>query len=144
MKRSVFVRLVALVFVATILVGCAVSLGLTNSPTIPNSVPDPLKKELMPETAFCYHCATHHPLEEMRQILTKTGKRWRCVKSIEATKIGITMRDAYPQSQPHPSIAGRRGHWGARQRDVNSLSYNNRCAKGKRNILGPENALSSI
>ncbi len=51
----------------------------------------------MPETAFCYHCGTHHPLEEMRQILTKTGKRWRCVKSIEATKVGIAKRDAYGQ-----------------------------------------------
>jgi hypothetical protein len=49
----------------------------------------------MAETAFCYRCATHHPLEEMRQILTKSGKRWRCVKSIEATKVGITRRDAY-------------------------------------------------
>lgn len=49
----------------------------------------------MPQTAFCYHCGTHHPVEEMRQILTKTGKRWRCVKSIEATKVGISSRDAY-------------------------------------------------
>jgi hypothetical protein len=51
----------------------------------------------MSETAFCYHCGTHHPIEEMRQILTKNGKRWRCVKSIEATKIGITKRDAFGQ-----------------------------------------------
>jgi hypothetical protein len=51
----------------------------------------------MPETAFCYHCATHHPLDEMRQILTKGGKRWRCIKSIEATKVGIAKRDAFGQ-----------------------------------------------
>ena len=51
----------------------------------------------MPETAFCYHCGIHHPVEEMRQILTKSGKRWRCVKSIEATKVGISKRDAYGQ-----------------------------------------------
>jgi len=49
----------------------------------------------MSETAFCYHCGTHHPIEVMRQILTKTGKRWRCIKSIEATKAGIAKRDAY-------------------------------------------------
>jgi len=51
----------------------------------------------MSETAFCYHCGAHHPLEEMRQILTKTGKRWRCVKSIEAAKVGIAKRDAFGQ-----------------------------------------------
>ena len=49
----------------------------------------------MPETAFCYHCGAHHPVEEMRQILTKKGKRWRCVKSIEAAKVGISKRDAF-------------------------------------------------
>jgi len=49
----------------------------------------------MSETAFCYHCGTHHPLEEMRQILTKAGKRWRCLKSIEAAKAEITKRDAF-------------------------------------------------
>ncbi len=52
----------------------------------------------MSETAFCYHCGTHHPIEQMRQILTKNGKRWRCVKSIEATKIGISKRDAFGRS----------------------------------------------
>jgi hypothetical protein len=31
----------------------------------------------MSETAFCYHCRTHHPKEEMRLIDTKAGKRWR-------------------------------------------------------------------
>jgi hypothetical protein len=49
----------------------------------------------MPETAFCYRCGIHHPVEEMRQISTKRGKRWRCIKSIEATKVGISKRDAY-------------------------------------------------
>jgi hypothetical protein len=51
----------------------------------------------MPETAFCYHCGTHHPVSEMRQILTKNGKRWRCVRSIEAAKVGINKRDAFGQ-----------------------------------------------
>jgi hypothetical protein len=49
----------------------------------------------MPETAFCYHCGTRHPLEEMRQIVTKSGKRWRCVKSIELTKQGGAKREAF-------------------------------------------------
>ena len=49
----------------------------------------------MSKTAFCYHCGIHHPVDEMRQILTKSGKRWRCIKSIEATKAGISKRDAF-------------------------------------------------
>jgi hypothetical protein len=49
----------------------------------------------MPETAYCYHCGTHHPIELMRQIVTKGGKRWRCIKSIEATKVGVEKRDAF-------------------------------------------------
>jgi hypothetical protein len=48
-----------------------------------------------PTTAYCYHCGKHHPIEEMRQLATKTGKRWRCIKSIEATKQGRTERDAF-------------------------------------------------
>lgn len=46
-------------------------------------------------TAYCYHCGRHHPKEEMRQLATKTGKRWRCIKSIEATKAGRDARDAF-------------------------------------------------
>lgn len=49
----------------------------------------------MPESAYCYHCGRHHPVEEMRQISTKAGKKWRCLKSIEATKAGIAQRDAF-------------------------------------------------
>lgn len=50
---------------------------------------------VIPQTAFCYHCGRHHPVEEMRQIVTKAGKKWRCLKSIEATKAGIAQRDAF-------------------------------------------------
>lgn len=52
----------------------------------------------MAETAYCYHCAKHHPIEEMRQLETRTGKRWRCIKSIEATKKQVSERDAFGQS----------------------------------------------
>jgi hypothetical protein len=31
----------------------------------------------------------------MRQIDTKAGKRWRCIKSIEATKRGKEAREAF-------------------------------------------------
>lgn len=49
----------------------------------------------MSDTAYCYHCGTHHPKEEMRQIETKGGKRWRCIKSITATKQGRAEREAF-------------------------------------------------
>ena len=49
----------------------------------------------MPDTAFCYHCAIHHSKSEMRQILTKRGLLWRCVKSIEAAKKGREEREAF-------------------------------------------------
>ncbi|TRZ67526.1 MAG: hypothetical protein D4S02_04965 [Rhodocyclaceae bacterium] len=49
----------------------------------------------MPDTAFCYHCSVHHSRAVMRQIVTKGGKRWRCIKSIEATKQGMEAREAF-------------------------------------------------
>jgi hypothetical protein len=49
----------------------------------------------MSETAYCYHCGRPHPKEEMRQIHTKSGSRWRCIKSIAATKQGVAARDAF-------------------------------------------------
>lgn len=47
------------------------------------------------ESTYCYHCRTHHPREEMRLIVTKTGKRWRCIRSIQATQQGPLAREAY-------------------------------------------------
>jgi hypothetical protein len=49
----------------------------------------------MSETLYCYHCGRHHPRAEMRQVHNKSGMRWRCIKSIEATKIGVAQRDAF-------------------------------------------------
>lgn len=60
-----------------------------------SALPQPLISLAMSDTAYCYHCGTHHPKEEMRQIETKGGKRWRCIKSIEATKQGRKEREAF-------------------------------------------------
>jgi hypothetical protein len=46
-------------------------------------------------TAYCYHCGKSHPIELMRQLATGTGKRWRCIKSIEAAKVSRETRDDY-------------------------------------------------
>ena len=37
---------------------------------------------------YCYHCRIQHPREDMRLIVSKSGKRWRCVQSIVAVKSG--------------------------------------------------------
>jgi hypothetical protein len=49
----------------------------------------------MSDTAYCYHCRCHHPVTEMRQVMTKLGKRWRCIRSIEATKVGQAEREEF-------------------------------------------------
>ena len=43
-------------------------------------------------TVYCYHCHTQHPREEMRLVVSKSGKRWRCIRSIEATQKGPEAR----------------------------------------------------
>lgn len=50
------------------------------------------------ETLYCYHCARHHPREEMRQIDNKGRKKWRCLKSIEATRQNVAQRNAFGQT----------------------------------------------
>jgi hypothetical protein len=49
----------------------------------------------MGQTAYCYHCGIHHPVAEMRQMMTKGGKRMRCIKSIQAARAEIAKRDAF-------------------------------------------------
>lgn len=49
----------------------------------------------MTDTIFCYHCRARHPQDEMRRIATKSGLRWRCIKSIAATRNGVHEREAF-------------------------------------------------
>lgn len=49
----------------------------------------------MSDTVYCYHCGREHPREEMRRIHTKGGSRWRCLKSIRATRRSVAERDAF-------------------------------------------------
>lgn len=49
----------------------------------------------MPKTAYCYTCNVHHPMEEMRQVMTGRGKRWRCIKTIEASQMDSAKRQAF-------------------------------------------------
>ncbi len=52
----------------------------------------------MTDTAYCYHCRIHHPKTEMRQVGQKGLKRWRCLKSIEATRKSREEREAFGRS----------------------------------------------
>jgi len=49
----------------------------------------------MTATRYCYHCGKSHPEDEMRQIKTGAGMKWRCLKSIKAIKKTAAERDAF-------------------------------------------------
>jgi hypothetical protein len=53
----------------------------------------------MTDMIFCYCCRAHHPREQMRPYPTRTGKRWRCLRSIEAARSDRDVRDAFGRSQ---------------------------------------------
>lgn len=75
-----------------------------------------------PETRYCYHCRTHHPVEEMKLIVTKTGSRWRCIKSIQAVKRSREERDAYGRMVSSMNKAEASG----RARMLNKIQQQNR------------------
>ena len=62
------------------------------------------------QTKFCYHCGAHHSVAEMRQIETKAGKRWRCVRSIQATQKTAEARDAFGRQVSAMNTAEARSH----------------------------------
>lgn len=59
----------------------------------------------MSATHFCSYCRTYHPIAEMRPVMIKGGKRWRCVKSIEASKKDKKMREAFGRQVSANNIA---------------------------------------
>lgn len=44
---------------------------------------------------YCYHCGLSHPEQHMRLFATRNGQRWRCIKSIHATRKTEAERDAF-------------------------------------------------
>ena len=53
----------------------------------------------MTDTLFCYCCRIHHPKDQMRRFATRTGTRWRCLRSIEAAERETGERDAFGRRQ---------------------------------------------
>lgn len=49
----------------------------------------------MTDMLFCYHCRARHPADEMRKVITRSGKRWRCIRSIVATRNSIREREDF-------------------------------------------------
>ena len=49
----------------------------------------------MSSTQYCYHCGIHHHEDVMRRFPTKAGMRMRCIKSIEAAKQSLKVREAF-------------------------------------------------
>ena len=44
---------------------------------------------------FCYHCRRYHPSHEVLLVDTRSGQRWRCLKSISGSKGSKEDRDAF-------------------------------------------------
>lgn len=65
-------------------------------------------------TIFCYHCHAQHPREQMRLVVSKTGKRWRCIMSIEAAKKTRQEREAFGRKVSAENKADARARLKAR------------------------------
>lgn len=57
------------------------------------------RENAMSDMLYCYCCRKHHPKEQMRRFATRTGERWRCVRSIEAARARPDERDAFGRRQ---------------------------------------------
>ena len=53
----------------------------------------------MSSKVYCYHCMTYHHPEIMRKMVTRSGERWRCIRSIEAARRNPDERDAFGEQQ---------------------------------------------
>lgn len=62
----------------------------------------------MPEMRFCYCCGVHHAENLMRLYRTRAGKRWRCIRSIEAAARSIQERDQFGARQTAANLESAR------------------------------------
>lgn len=59
----------------------------------------------MSQKIFCYHCRTHHSPEQMVRVETRTGARWRCLRTIAAAQRSIEEREAFGRAQSEANRA---------------------------------------
>lgn len=50
---------------------------------------------------------TYHQPEAMRKMMTRSGVRWRCIRSIEATRGSPEERDAFGEQQSERIVPAR-------------------------------------
>ena len=67
-------------------------------------------EETVTTKVYCYHCMTYHRPETMRKMLTRSGVRWRCIRSIEATRGTPEERDTFGEQQSELNRAQARAH----------------------------------
>ena len=60
----------------------------------------------MSKLAYCHTCRTYHPIETMRRVITKTGMRWRCIKTIEAARQAPDKRQVFGAQKKANKKAG--------------------------------------
>ena len=53
----------------------------------------------MTDKLYCYCCRNYHPAEQVVLYETKVGKRWRCLRSIQAAQQPSQIRDAAGRQQ---------------------------------------------
>lgn len=59
---------------------------------------------------YCYHCMTYHSQQAMRKIVSHGRTRWRCVRSIEASRKNTAQRDAFGRQQSALNLAQSRAY----------------------------------
>ena len=52
----------------------------------------------MLDKVYCYHCRRYHAPDEVTLVQSKSGKRWRCLKSIASSQASREQRDAFCRS----------------------------------------------
>lgn len=67
-------------------------------------------EETVTNKVYCYHCMTYHQPETMRKMMTRSGVRWRCIRSIEATRGSLEERDAFGEQQSELNRAQARAY----------------------------------
>jgi len=56
------------------------------------------KEFAMTDKIFCYHCRAYHQASDGQLVQTKSGKRWRCFKSMTYRHTSRDQRDAFGKS----------------------------------------------
>lgn len=70
----------------------------------------------MSDWLYCYRCRTCHPRDQMLLFQTKTARRWRCRRSVEAAQEHVEARDRFGRQQTaiNRGMAARQAEYAGR------------------------------